>query len=453
MHEMLDGFFKLRENDTDVPTEAMGGLTTFLTMAYIIFVNPAVITGVMFGNPNGMDLGAVTVATCLSAFIATLIMGLWANYPIALAPGMGENFFFVFTVVPAAAALGVGVPWQIALGVVFVSGALFFILSVLKVREAIINAISPSMKNGIAVGIGLFIAFIGLKNAGVIVGNQGTLVQLTGNIRSSGVLPNLVIFAVGLTVAAVLHVWRVRGAILVGILVAALTALILRRTELTGVISMPPALKPTLFMMDLKNVFLHIKELWALILIFLFMDVFDTVGTLVGVGEQAGFMKDNRLPRASRALLADATGTVVGAAAGTSTVTSYIESATGVEYGARTGLAAVVTALLFLVAPFFSPLVETISHCPAVTAPALVIVGAMMIRNVTKIAWDDYSESVPAFLSMICIPLTFSISDGLAIGFVSYGVIKIISGRAEGRQWLSYVLAAAMLVYMVFLKG
>ncbi len=453
MSDTLDGFFKLREHHTTVRTEVMGGVTTFLTMAYIIFVNPAVITGVMFNSPNGMDLGAVTVATCLSAFVATLIMGLWANYPIALAPGMGENFFFVFTVIPAAAALGVGVPWQIALGVVFVSGVLFFLLSVLKVREAIINAISPSMKNGIAVGIGLFIAFIGMKNAGVIVGNPGTLVQLAGKIRSSEVLPNLVVFSAGMTVAAVLHVWRVRGSILIGIVVAALTALILRQTEMTGMVSRPPSLKPTLFMMDLKNVFVHIKQLWALILVFLFMDVFDTVGTLVGVGEQAGLMKDNKLPRANRALLADATGTVVGAAVGTSTVTSYIESATGVEYGARTGLASVVTALLFLVAPFFTPLVTMVAGCPAVTAPALVLVGALMIRNVTKIEWKDYSESIPAFLSMLCIPLTFSISDGLAIGFISYGVIKIVSGKAEKKQWLSYVLAAAMLVYLLFLKG
>jgi len=329
---MLASYFKFQENRTNLRIETGAGITTFMTMAYIIFVQPAVLSGQMFGMDTGMDFGAVMMATCLAGALATFIMGIYANYPIAQAPGMGENFFFVFSVIPAAATLIATREWQGApqpgrspSGVVFIAGVIFLILSLLKVRQYLIDAISPSLKNGIAVGIGLFISFIGLKNAGIIVGSSGTLVTMTGSIAHANVL----VFGIGFIVMIIFQVRKIRGAILWGIAAGLIVALILKKTTFTGFVSSPPALTPTFFKMDVLHALAF--KLWPLIIIFLFMDIFDTIGTLIGVGEQAGFIKDNKLPRAGKALISDAVGTVTGAVMGTSTVTSFIESTAGIS--------------------------------------------------------------------------------------------------------------------------
>jgi len=467
----VDRVFQLHRNNTTVRTEILAGLTTFLTMAYIIFVQPAVLSGTMFGMETGMDFGSVTTATCLAAALATAVMALWARYPIAQAPGMGENFFFVFSVLPAAAAAGFANGWQVALGVVFISGVLFLLISVAGIREMIVNAISPSMKNGIAAGIGIFIAFIGLQNAGLVLKSPGTAVKLNPQFLS----PDTLIFLAGLVLTAALHARRVRGAILWGILGAAALSLIMRlvlplmgesvmesaavsgsalmtRFEpARGVLSRPPSLAPTFFKMDLVGALSF--SMLPFIIIFLFMDVFDTVGTLVGVAEQAGCIKNNRLPRVERAMLSDAVGTVAGACMGTSTVTSFIESAAGVEQGGRTGLTGLTAAALFLLALFFSPVIAMIGSYAPITAPALVIVGGMMMRNVNRIDWVDRSESLPAFLTMIGIPLTYSIADGLALGFIIYPVIKLLGGKAREASWLMYVLGMILLAYFIFLRA
>ena len=468
---MLDRIFRLRENGTTVRTELVAGLTTFLTMSYIIFVQPAVLSGVMFGQPTGMDFGAITTATCLAAALASAIMGLYARYPIAQAPGMGENFFFVFTAIPVAAAAGSALPWATALGAVFVSGVLFLLLSLVGAREAVMNAISPSMKHSIAGGIGLFIAFIGLQNAGLIVQDPGTAVRLNPRFAS----PDLIVFFTGLLVAAGLHARRVRGSILWGILAGGLLAVAMKlmlplagpgiagapvvvesglvtRFEIADrLVAPPPSLEPTFLQMDLRGA-LSLAML-PVVAIFLFMVFFDTVGTLVGVAQQAGLMRDDRLPRARQAFVSDAVGTVAGAALGTSTVTSYIESATGVEQGGRTGLTAVTVAVLFLAALFFSPVVAMLGSYAPVTAPALVLVGGMMLRNVRHIDWDDHTELLPAFLVLLGIPLSYSIADGLALGFVAYPLVKLLGGRGRDVGPVSWLVAALLLGYFVFVRS
>ena len=412
---MIEKLFKLSESKTNIRTELIAGLTSFLTMAYIIFVNPAILSVDFGGNPTGLDFNAVMLATCLSAAIATFIMGVYANYPIAQAPGMGENFFFV-SMIMGISALGVVNAWQVALGIVFISGVLFLIISLFNVREKVMNVISPSVKNGIAAGIGLFIAFLGLQNAKVLTSNPGTLVQLNSDLVNA----EIGVFLFGLIVISILLIKRVKGGILIGILLSAILSVILGKVEFAGIVSKPPSIAPTFFKMDLVGVFksIPLQEAISFIIILLFMDVFDTIGTIVGVGEQAGLIKDNKLPRANRVLVSDAIGTVAGACLGTSTVTSYIESASGVEAGGRTGLTSVFVSIFFILAIFFSPLVKMISFFKPITAPALVIVGAMMVRNVRKIDWSEYSESIPAFLTMAGIPLTCSISNGLAFGFI-----------------------------------
>jgi len=463
---MLERFFRLTENKTSVRTEIVAGITTFLTMAYIIFVQPAVLSGRMFGFETGMDLGAVTTATCLAAALATALMALLARYPIAQAPGMGENFFFVFSAIPAATAAGFANGWQVALGVVFISGVLFLILSLVGLREIIFNAISPSLKNAIAAGIGLFIAFIGLQNAGVILKDPGWAVKLNAHFAS----PDLIVFFVGLFTTAILHARKVRGSILWGILAATLLAIALKLalanataslvkdsmllqqfTLAKDVVSAPPSLAPTFFQMDLVHAIS--PAMLPLVFVFLFMLTFDAIGTLIGVSEQAGFMRDNKLPRAKQAMVSDAVGTVAGAALGTSTVTSFIESAAGVEQGGRTGLTGLVVAGLFLLALFFSPIIAMVGSYPPITAPALVIVGAMMMQNVVKITWTDQTESIPAFLILIGIPLSYSIADGLALGFISYPILKVCSGRGREIGWLTYVLAAVLVAYFVFVRS
>jgi len=468
---MLERFFRFTENRTTARTEILAGITTFLTMAYIIVVQPAVLSGRMFGKETGMDFGAVMTATCLSAALATAIMALYARYPIAQAPGMGENFFFVFSAIPAAAAAGFANAWQVALGAVLISGVLFLVLSLVGVREMIFNAVSPSLKCGIAGGIGLFIAFIGLQNAGLILKDPGTAVKLNAHFAS----PDLVVFFVGLLVTAVLQARKVRGAILWGIVTATLLAVALKlglpqlpeairaaplvtESKLitqfqlsSGLVAAPPSLAPTFMKADLAGALS--PKLLPFVFVFLFMLMFDAIGTLIGVCEQAGFMRDNRLPRAKQAMVSDAIGTVTGAALGTSTVTSFIESAAGVEQGGRTGLTGLVVALLFLLALFFSPVITAVGSYPPITAPALVIVGALMAQNIGKIDWKDHTESVPAFLVLVGIPLSFSIADGLTLGFIAYPVFKLCSGRRREIGWLTYLLAVVLLAYFVLVRS
>ncbi|MHC4177171.1 MAG: NCS2 family permease [Planctomycetota bacterium] len=465
---MLERFFRLSEHNTTVRTELLAGLTTFLTMAYIIFVQPAVLTHTPDGGPTGMDQQAVMTATCLAAALATTIMALYGKYPIAQAPGMGENFLFV-ALVGLLIQQGSAAPWQTALGVVFMAGVLFLLLSLLGVREMLLDTISSSMRNGIAVGIGLFIAFIGLQWGGLVTPSEYTCVKLNAHFSS----PDLIVFFFGLLLTAALFALRVRGSIVLGIIAAAALAVALKWS-----LPLPPvegaALSSTLVQSAEMQKFQIAKSVVSLpkaphwlemdlvaalswkmvpfILIFLFMDLFDTLGTLVGVSEQAGLIKDNKLPRARQALLSDAVGTTAGAALGTSTVTSFIESAAGVEQGGRTGLTALCTAALFLVALFFTPLVAMIGGYPPITAPALVIVGSMMMRNVTKIDWKDYTEAMPAFLIVIGIPLTFSIADGLALGFIAYPIIKLCTGRGRTVHWLTYIMAVVLLAYFLMVR-
>ncbi|MGA2864111.1 MAG: NCS2 family permease [Verrucomicrobiota bacterium] len=468
---MLERLFRLSENQTSPGRELLGGLTTFLTMAYIIFVQPAILSGAMFGKPTGMDFGAVTTATCLSAALATALMALYSRYPIAQAPGMGENFFFVASAIPAAAAAGFANAWEVALGTVFISGVLFLILSLAGLREVLFNAVSPSLKNGIAAGIGLFIAFVGLQNGGLILKDPATAVKLNTQLGS----PDLAVFFLGLWLTAALYARRVRGAILWGIILATVLAmafkvllphlpaamasspavtesvLMKRFAWAGGLVAAPPSLAPTFLKLDLAHALA--PRMLPLVLIFFFMLVFDAIGTLIGVCEQAGFMKDNKLPRAKQAMLSDALGTVAGAALGTSTVTSFIESAAGVEAGGRTGLSGLVVAALFLLALLFSPLIAMVGSYPPITAPALVVVGALMIQNAARVDWKDYGESIPAFLTMIGIPLSYSIADGLALGLISYPMIKLLSGKGREVNWLTYLLAAALLAYFVLVRS
>ena len=440
---MLERLFKIKERQSTVRIELMGGLATFMTMAYIVFVNPAILSIDPAGNPTGLSADAALLATCLAGFVATVLMGVYANFPIAQAPGMGENVFFA-TVVAALAAQGIENAWQVTLGIVLIAGAIFLILSLLKFRKAIIDAISPSMKNAIAVGIGLFIAFLGLKNGGLFIADPVLAVRFNTQILQT----NILIFLVGLFFTAVLHVRRVRGSILWGILVTTIISLIFGQVRYEGLIGLPA--EHAFFKFDLLGA-LTLRAL-PFIVVFLFLDLFDTVGTLIGVSEQAGFIKDNQLPGANRALVSDAVGTVVGACSGTSTVTSFIESAVGVEYGARTGLANVATGFLFLLALFFTPLVGMVGKYPPITAPALVLVGAMMVRNVTKIDWEDYSEAIPAFLIILGIPLSATIADGLALGFIAYPVIKLFSGKGREIHWLMILVALIFILRYTIIR-
>ncbi|WP_394247872.1 NCS2 family permease [Vibrio profundi] len=427
---MLERLFKLSEHGTNVRTEIIAGMTTFLTMAYIIFVNPAML------SDAGMDHGAVFVATCLAAAIGCFIMGFVANYPIAQAPGMGLNAFFTYAVV-----LGMGHTWQVALAAVFVSGVLFILLSVFKIREWIINSIPMSLRTGISAGIGLFLAFIALKNAGIVVDNPATLVSMGAITSVPAVLASIGFF---LTIALVHR--GVKGGVMIAILAVTVLGLIFGDVQYGGIISAPPSIAPTFMQLDFSAVF-EIGMI-SVVFAFLFVDLFDTAGTLVGVAQKADLIgKDGKIPRLNKALLADSTATTVGAMLGTSNTTSYIESVSGVSAGGRTGLTAVVVGIFFLLALFFSPLAGMI---PAyATAGALFYVAILMLSGLVSIDWRDLTEAAPVVVTCLLMPLTFSIAEGISLGFIAYAAIKLASGKGRDVSMSVWVMAAIFILKYV----
>jgi AGZA family xanthine/uracil permease-like MFS transporter len=428
----LEQYFQFGELNTNWRTEILAGCTTFVTMAYIIFVNPAIL------HETGMPLPAITAATCLCAAFGSILMGCFARYPIALAPGMGLNAYFTYTVVK-----GMGVPWQTALGAVFLSGVAFLILTAAGVRQMIVSAIPSELYAAVAAGIGLFIALIGLHNAGIIVPNPDTLVAM-GNLRNA----NSALAIVGLLLIAALLAWKIRGAILLGIL--ATTAI----GAAIGLVHWQPQtysfqdITATAFHLDIRGAFRYGAA--EIVFVFLFVDLFDNVGTLVAVGKQAGlFDAMHQIPRINRILYSDAAATIAGSLAGTSTVTSYVESAAGVAAGGRSGVTAITTGLLFSIALFVAPVVGAIPT--AATAPALIIVGSLMIAHAAEIPWSNPVLSIPAFLTMIAIPLTFSIANGLAFGFTAYTLLKVARGEFRSVNWLVYLLTLLFIARFIYL--
>jgi AGZA family xanthine/uracil permease-like MFS transporter len=438
MAELLNRFFGLQAHGTSVRTELIAGLTTFLTMAYIVVVNPAVL------GQAGMPVAAVAVATCLAAGFGSIVMGLSSNYPLALAPGMGLNAYFTYTVVKT-----MGLPWQVALGCVFLSGAAFLILTLVGIRQLIVAALPRSLFAAVGGGIGLFIAFIGLSDAGIIVAKPGTMVGL-GSLTS----PTAALSILGLLVIAALQARKIKGAMLLGIILTAVLGWILGMARLSPGHYSISDLSATAFKLDLRGA-LSLKgglgvSLIEIVFVFLLVDMFDNVGTLVAVTKRAGLTApDGSIPRLKRILLADSAAMLFGALAGTSPVTSYVESAAGVAVGGRTGLTSIVVGLLFLLTLFFTPLVQAIPT--AATAPALILVGALMMGALAEVDWVDPIEGIPAFLTVIMIPLTYSIANGLAFGITAHAVLKLVSGRAQVSDWLVYVLAALFVARFIYL--
>lgn len=428
----MENFFKLKENNTNVRTEIIAGITTFMTMAYIIFVNPDILSA------TGMDKGAVMTATIVSAGLTTILMGLMTNYPFALASGMGLNAFFAFVVAPQYG-------WQAALGAVLISGIVFIILSVTGAIGYIDAAVPTTLKRAVAAGIGLFIAYIGLQSGGIIVSDEATQVAL-GDLTQPGPLLTLI----GILIISVLMARRVRGAILIGILLTTVVSFFMGIKELPSgigdIFGLPASLAPIALKLDPKAI---LSVPFFVIFSFLFVDVFDTMGTLLGTGARAGFLDEKgRLPRVNRAMLADAIGTVGGALLGTSTVTTYVESTAGVSEGGRTGLTSIVTGVLLLLTLFLAPLAGLIPS--EATAPALVIVGVLMVGGVMKIDFDDFTEAFPAFLTIIFMPLAYSIADGIAFGFIAYPVVKLVAGKGKEVHWLVYLLAVVALIHFFY---
>lgn len=421
---MLDKYFKLKENKTTTRTEIIAGITTFMTMAYILAVNPSILSA------TGMDKNALFTATALSALVGTLVMALWAKLPFALAPGMGLNAFFAFTVV-----LGMGYSWQFALTAVFLEGIIFLILTAFNIRELIVNAIPMNMKHAISAGIGLFIAFIGMQNAGLIANNDSVLVGL-GDMSS----PTVLICLAGLLITGILLALKVKGALLIGIFLSTILGFFFGITNWPegGLFSAPPSLEPILFKFDFSKVFT--LDMLIVLFTFLFVDMFDTVGTLIGVSSKANMLDEKgKLPRVKQALFADAIGTTFGAIFGSSTVTTYVESASGVAEGGKTGLTALSTAVMFLIALFLAPLFLMVPG--AATAPALILVGSFMMSPILKINFDDYTESIPVFLTIIMMPLTYSIAEGIVFGMLAYVFLKALSGRIKEVSVVMWVLA------------
>lgn len=436
--ESLEKFFKLKENNTDVKTEILAGITTFMTMAYILIVNPDIL------SKTGMDPGGVFTATALSAAIATFIMAVYAKYPFGLAPGMGLNAFFAFTIV-----LGkMGKSWQFALTAVLIEGIVFILLSFIKAREAIFDSIPLSLKHAVSVGIGLFIAFIGLSGSGIVIQGDGTLLSL-GDLTSGPAL--VAIF--GILFTGILLIKNVKGALLIGILASTLVGIPLGVTILpeTGasLVSLPPSVKNVAFQ------FVSLEEIFSLemvvaVMTFLFVDIFDTVGTLAGVASKAGMLdKDGKLPRVEKALMADAIGTVAGACLGTSTVTTFVESASGVAEGGRTGLTALSTSAMFAISLFFAPIFLIVPS--AATAPALVLVGLFMMSPIKEIDFNDFTEGIPAFLTIAMMPFAYSIAEGIVFGMISYTILKFLSGKKEDVSWVMIVLSILFVLRIIFM--
>lgn len=432
---ILERLFKLKENNTDVKTEVLAGITTFMTMAYIIFVNPSIL------SDAGMPYNGVFIATIVASILGTLAMAFLTNYPFALAPGMGLNAFFAYSVV-----IGLGVSWRAALGLVFIEGLIFIILSLTPVREALVNSIPMSLKTAISAGIGLFIAFIGLQNAKIVVADPSTLVRM-GHLFSGPAL----IALLGLIITGILYSLKIKGALLLGIIISTILGLFNGVTPIPkGFIAIPKLSdwSQVLFKLDLRSAFSF--DMLGVMISFLFVDIFDTAGTLIGVSQQAGYLKeDGTLPKADKALLADAIATTGGALFGTSTVTTYVESAAGVSVGGRTGLTGIVVSILFFLSLFFQPIIAIVPS--AATAPALIIVGVMMLSNIVKIQWDDFTEVIPAFVAMISMPLTYSVSNGIALGFITYPILKLFTGKGKEVHWLVYLLCILFILYFIWL--
>jgi len=430
---LLERYFRLTENQTTVRAEFLGGLTTFVTMAYIVVVNPQIL------SEAGMPVEGVLFATCIASAVATLVMGLYANYPIALAPGMSLNAYFTYAV-----CLGMHVPWQTALGVIFFSGVFFLILTVTRVREQIVNGIPECLKHSTAGGIGMFIAFVGLKNAKLVVANQATFVSLGSFSNREAQLA-----AVGLGIMLILMTRKMTGGILIGIFATTVLGILRGMAKWPSAMFSMPHPSSTFLRLDLRAA-MHLGLL-EIIFVFLFVDLFDNVGTLVGVCEQGGFVKDGKIPRVGRALVSDAVGTIFGALTGTSTVTSYIESAAGVAAGARTGLSNIFVAALFLMAAFCSPLAAAI---PAyATAPALILVGALMTESIGRVDWAEFTEAIPAFVTLVATPLTFSIATGLSLGLISYTLVKVAAGKYREVSIVIWILTALFILRYIYLAA
>jgi AGZA family xanthine/uracil permease-like MFS transporter len=430
----LERYFEFSRLGTNWRTEVLAGVTTFLTMAYIVLVNPAILA------QSGMPLPAVTAATCLSAALGSILMGVVARYPIALAPGMGLNAYFTYTV-----CIKMHIPWQTALGAVFLSGTLFLLLTAFGIRQLILRSIPQELYAAVACGIGLFIAFIGLTKAGLVVQSPETLVQL-GNIKE----PTTALSLLGLGLMVALEIWKVKGSILIGVLTVTAAAWALGLTHWTRAAGGVQSLTATAFKLDIPGAFR--VGLLEIVFVFFFVDLFDNLGTLVAVTKRAGLLAaDHSIPRLNRILLADAVATVAGSLTGTSTVTSYVESTAGVAAGGRSGITAIVTGLLFLVAMVAAPFIGIVP--PAATAPALILVGSMMLTTVTEIRWTEPLVAVPAFLTVILIPMTYSIANGLGFGIIAWAVLHLVAGKLSRRDWLLYVLAALFLVRFLYLSA
>jgi AGZA family xanthine/uracil permease-like MFS transporter len=430
---LLDRLFKLDEHGTTVRTEMLAGVTTFLTMAYIIFVNPSIL------GDAGMPKGAVFVATCLIAALGTAIMGLYANYPIALAPGMGLNAYFAYVVV-----LGMGFPWQTALGAVFISGCLFLLVTVTGLRELIIKGIPHSLRTAIAVGIGLFLALIALKSAGIVAASKATYITL-GDLHQ----PSVVLAVLGFFLIVALDRLKVPGAILIGILAVTIASFFFAGNKFGGVFSAPPSIEPTLFKLDIGAA-LSVGIL-NVVLVFFLVELFDATGTLMGVAKRAGLLVPGKMDRMNKALLADSGAIFAGSLLGTSSTTAYIESASGVQAGGRTGLTAVTVALLFLACLFIAPLAGSV---PAyATAPALFFVACLMMRELVDLDWDETTEVIPAAVTALAMPFTYSIANGLAFGFITYAVLKVATGKAKDVHWMVWLIALVFLAKFILVKG
>lgn len=426
---ILDKLFKLKQNNTNIRTEFVAGITTFLTMVYIIVVNPAILSSA------GVPFDQVFMATVISAVVGTVFMALFANYPIAIAPGMGLNAYF------ASVVASQGLSYQVVLGTVFLAGIIFVLLSFTKLRETLIGAIPPSLKFGITSGVGLFIAFLGLKMSGIVIPNEANIVGF-GDLHE----PMTLLTITGLFITLFLMAWNMKGALFIGMIATGIIGFFTGQLEFTGMLSAPPV--PVFFDMDIGGVFTN--GLYTVVFAFLLVTIFDTTGTMIGVAEQAGFMKNGQFPRAKQALLADATATTVGSMFGTSPSTAYVESTSGVTAGGRTGLTSLVVAALFALSIFFTPIIGSIANVPAITAPVLIIVGSFMMEGLAKIDWKTFDESFPAFAIILTMPLTSSIATGISIGFITYPLLKLVSGKGKDVHWILYLFGIIFVLQMIF---